>query len=66
MTMPGLIGKKVGMTRIFNDDGHVVPVTVLRAGPCPVVQVKTEETDGYGAVAISYGAKKPKRTWLSG
>ena len=60
--MPGLIGKKIGMTRIFNDEGHVVPVTVLEAGPCPVVQVKTEDTDGYGAVAIGFGAKKAKRT----
>ena len=60
--MPGLIGKKIGMTRIFNDEGQAVPVTVLEAGPCAVVQVKNDETDGYGAVAIGYGAKKAKRT----
>ena len=60
--MPGLIGKKVGMTRIFSEEGHVVPVTVLEAGPCPIVQIKTDESDGYGAVAIGYGSKKAKRT----
>lgn len=60
--MPGLIGKKIGMTRIFDDEGNVVPVTVLEAGPCPVVQVKNEASDGYEAVAIGFGAKKPKRT----
>ena len=60
--MPGLIGKKIGMTRIFDEEGQVVPVTVLEAGPCSVVQVKTAESDGYGAVAIGFGAKKAKRT----
>lgn len=60
--MPGLIGKKIGMTRIFSEEGNVVPVTVLEAGPCPVVHLKTEDTDGYGAVAIGFGAKKHKRT----
>ncbi len=59
--MAGLIGRKVGMTRIFNDAGHVVPVTVVRAGPCPVVRVKSEETDGYRAVQIGFEARKAKR-----
>ena len=45
----GIIGRKLGMTRIFNDDGAAVPVTVLQVGPCPVTQVKTTETDGYNA-----------------
>jgi large subunit ribosomal protein L3 len=58
--MAGLIGRKVGMTRIFNDAGHVVPVTVVRAGPCPVVRVKSEETDGYRAVQIGFEARKAK------
>jgi large subunit ribosomal protein L3 len=60
--MPGLIGKKVGMTRIFNDEGVQVPVTVIEAGPCPVVSVRSQEGDGYQAVQIGYGAKKAKRT----
>jgi large subunit ribosomal protein L3 len=60
--MPGLIGKKVGMTRIFNDEGVQVPVTVIEAGPCPVVSVRSREQDGYQAVQIGYGAKKAKRS----
>jgi len=59
--MSGIIGKKVGMTRIFTDDGEAVPVTVLEAGPCPILQVKTEERDGYRAIQIGYGQKKEKR-----
>ncbi len=60
--MAGIIGKKVGMTRIFDDDGNAIPVTVLEAGPCPVVQVKTDETDGYRALQLGFGRKKEKRT----
>ena len=60
--MPGLIGKKIGMTRIFNEEGIQVPVTVIEAGPCPVVQVRSEERDGYEAVQLGYGAQKAKRT----
>ena len=60
--MPGLIGKKVGMTRIFNEEGVQIPVTVIEAGPCPVVQVRSQEQDGYQAVQLGYGAKKAKRT----
>ncbi len=59
--MPGLIGKKIGMTRIFEEDGAVVPVTVVEAGPCPVLQIKHDETDGYSAVQLGFGAKKDKR-----
>ena len=59
--MAGLIGKKVGMTQIFDDEGRVVPVTVVEAGPCPVVQVKTTETDGYSAVQLGFGAQKDIR-----
>ena len=47
---PGILGKKIGMTQIFDDEGQVVPVTVLQAGPCVVVQRKTAERDGYDAV----------------
>jgi large subunit ribosomal protein L3 len=50
------------MTRIFNDEGFAVAVTVVEAGPCPVTQVKTEDADGYEAVQLGFGAKKPKRT----
>jgi len=50
----GLLGKKIGMTRIFGDDGKVIPVTVVQAGPCTVVQRKTEQTDGYQAVQIGF------------
>ena len=60
--MPGLIGKKIGMTRIFKEEGVQIPVTVIEAGPCPVVQVRSQEQDGYQAVQLGYGAKKAKRT----
>ncbi len=50
-----ILGKKIGMTQIFLADGRLVPVTVLEAGPCPVVQVKTVETDGYEAVQVGFG-----------
>jgi len=59
--MPGLIGKKIGMTRIFNDEGVQIPVTVIEAGPCPVVQVRSQEQDGYKAVQLGFGARKDKR-----
>jgi len=59
--MAGLIGKKVGMTRIFNDDGVQVPVTVIEAGPCPVVMVRSDDADGYSAVQVGFGAQKAKR-----
>jgi large subunit ribosomal protein L3 len=54
----GLLGRKVGMTQIFAEDGRVVPVTVIEAGPCYVTQVRTKERDGYEAVQIGYGAVK--------
>ena len=59
--MAGLIGKKIGMTRVFTDEGEAVPVTVVKAGPCPVVQVKTPETDGYDAIQLGFGQRKAKR-----
>ncbi|MBU2501342.1 MAG: 50S ribosomal protein L3 [bacterium] len=62
--MIGLIGKKLGMTRQFQEDGRSVPVTVIQAGPCVITQVKTEATDGYAAVQIGFGAKKAKNTPL--
>jgi len=60
--MPGLIGKKVGMTRIFDDEGVQVPVTVIEAGPCPVVGTRSFDEDGYAAIQLGFGAKKAKRT----
>jgi len=56
-----IIGKKVGMTRIFTADGTAIPVTVIQAGPCPVVQKKTVERDGYNAVQLAYGDTKEAR-----
>jgi large subunit ribosomal protein L3 len=60
--MPGLIGKKIGMTRIFDEEGQQIPVTVIEAGPCPVMSVRSGERDGYDAIQLGYGAKKAKRT----
>jgi len=60
MMLQGLIGRKLGMTQIFDDQGEVVPVTVIQAGPCVVVQKKTQETDGYSAVQL--GLVEAKRT----
>jgi large subunit ribosomal protein L3 len=59
--MPAIIGRKVGMTQIFGEDGARVPLTVIEAGPCHVTQVKTKDTDGYDAVQLGFGAVKPKR-----
>ena len=59
--MSGIIGKKIGMTTIFNN-GEAVPCTVIEAGPCVVTQVRTEESDGYTAIQLGYGEKKEKRT----
>ena len=60
--MIGLIGKKLGMTRTFEESGRSVPVTVIQAGPCVITQVKNELSDGYSAVQMGFGAKKPKNT----
>ncbi len=56
----GILATKVGMTQIFNEDGTLVPVTVLQAGPCYVTQIKTVENDGYSAVQVGFGDKKEK------
>jgi len=56
----GLIGKKIGMTQIFDEKGNVIPVTVIEAGPCVVAQVKTEDNDGYNAVQLGFGDVKDK------
>lgn len=57
----GLIGKKIGMTQLFDENGKVIPVTVVEAGPCTVVQKKTVENDGYAAVQVGYGDVKITR-----
>jgi large subunit ribosomal protein L3 len=60
--MPGLIGKKVGMTSVFDEQGKSIPCTVIEVGPCVVTQIKTEEKDGYKAVQLAYDDKKEKHT----
>jgi large subunit ribosomal protein L3 len=59
--MTGILGRKVGMTQLFDEKGQVVPVTVIEAGPCYVAQVKTEEKDGYRAIQLGFEETKPKR-----
>ena len=59
--MKGLIGRKLGMTQVFDENGVVTPVTIIEAGPCYVTQVKTDETDGYNAVQLGFGEVKEKK-----
>ena len=60
--MPGLIGKKIGMTSVYSAEGKNIPCTVIEAGPCVVTQVKKVDTDGYDAVQLAYGDKNEKNT----
>ena len=60
--MSGLLGKKIGMTSLFDENGKNIPCTVIEAGPCVVTQVKTEETDGYSAVQLGFEEKNDKNT----
>ena len=60
--MPGLIGKKIGMTSVFSADGKNIPCTVIEAGPCVVTQIKTVESDGYEAVQLGFQEKNEKHT----
>lgn len=60
MMAKGILGKKLGMTQIFNAEGFLIPVTVIEAGPCTVVQKKTEETDSYYAVQLGFGDKRER------
>ena len=55
----GILGRKIGMTQVFDDEGHAIPVTLVEAGPCKIAQVKTPETDGYHAVQLAFG--EPRR-----
>ncbi len=59
--LKGLIGKKIGMTQIFDESGVALPITVIEAGPCYVTQVRTQENDGYSAVQLGFGEVNPKR-----
>ncbi len=59
--MKGLIGKKIGMTQVFDEDGNVTPVTVIQAGPCHVTQIRNADRDGYTAIQLGYGETKEKR-----
>lgn len=60
--MPGIIGRKIGMTSIYSAEGKATPCTVIEAGPCVVTQVKTQEVDGYDAVQLGFGEKKESNT----
>lgn len=60
--MPGIIGRKIGMTSVYNGDGKNVPCTLIEAGPCVVTQVKDVDSDGYRAVQLAYGERKEKNT----
>jgi len=61
MATRAIVGEKVGMTQVWDDDNRIVPVTVLRVRPCRVVQVKTPEIDGYSALRVTFGARKPSK-----
>ena len=62
----GILGKKLGMTQIFDEENRVVPVTVVEAGPCVVTQIRTAETDGYNAIQIAFGEIDPRRSLQEG
>ncbi|WP_108665832.1 50S ribosomal protein L3 [Euzebya rosea] len=66
MTNKAILGTKLGMTQVFDDDGRVLPVTVVKAGPCPVVQVRSAERDGYMSVQIGFGTTKKVNKPLAG
>jgi len=66
MSIDGILGRKLGMTQVFREDGTSAPVTVIEVGPCTVIQVKTEENDGYAAVQLGFGARKRVNSPLKG
>ena len=61
MAAKGILGRKLGMTQVWDEENRVIPVTVIQAGPCRVVQLKTPERDGYSAVQLAFGETKPAR-----
>ena len=64
--MIGIIGKKVGMAQLFLENGSVVPVSLIQAGPCPIVQIKNDKTDGYKAIQLGFGTRKKANKPMSG
>jgi large subunit ribosomal protein L3 len=66
MSIEGILGRKLGITQVFREDGTAVAVTVIEAGPCTVVQVKTEKNDGYAAVQLGFGSRKRVNSPLKG
>lgn len=64
--MIGLVGKKLGMAQIFLENGHVVPVSMIQAGPCPIVQIKDKKNDGYKAIQLGFGEKKHYNKAMTG
>jgi len=58
--MTGILGRKIGMTHIFDENGGIIPATLIEAGPCYVIQIKTKDTDGYNAIQIAFSEKKPR------
>jgi large subunit ribosomal protein L3 len=66
MASKGILGTKLGMTQVFDEENRVVPVTVVQAGPCTVTQVKTDDTDGYAAVQLAYGTRKKVNKPMAG
>ena len=61
MANKAIVGQKVGMTQVWDDQNRVVPVTVVKVAPCRVVQIKTPETDGYSALQVTFGSKDPRK-----
>ncbi|MDP4173195.1 MAG: 50S ribosomal protein L3 [Bacteroidota bacterium] len=59
--MPGLIGKKLGMSNVFNNDGQLIPVTIIQAGPCQILNIRTQEKNGYNSLQIGFGPQKEQR-----
>src|SRR3989338_3019896 len=64
--MKFILGKKLEMSQVFHDDGRVTPVTVIEAGPCPIIEIKTRQRDGYAAVQLGFGEKKHITKALAG
>lgn len=64
--MIGIIGKKVGMSQLFLENGSVVPVSLIQAGPCPIIQIKNDKTDGYKAIQLGFGTRKKANKPMSG
>jgi large subunit ribosomal protein L3 len=64
--MVGIVGRKIGMSQVFLENGRLIPVSVIQAGPCPILQIKNQETDGYQAIQLGFGTKKRLNKPMSG